>query len=74
MQGVNVIVFNMKTEPETWTVDRFWAKHEKGLAIWIGNGVFSCRIEKPDYQELGLFDRIRLYRAIRKLRAKLEKK
>ncbi len=65
MNGSNVILNSLKTEPQRWTVDRFWAKHDSGLAIWIGNGCFSCRIEKPEYQEFGLLDRIKLYRAIK---------
>ncbi len=74
MHGLNVILFNMEKEPKTWTVNKFWAKHDSGLVIWIGSGIFSCRVEKPEYQEFGLFARIKLYRAIRKLKAELEKR
>lgn len=74
MAGLNVILFIMKKEPESWTVDQFWAKHDNGIAIWIGNGFLSCRIEKPEYLEFSLFNRIKLYRAVRKLRAELERR
>ncbi len=69
MKGLNIILHSLATEPEAWSVDEYWAKHEKGLKIWIGHGFFSCRIEKPFYQELGLFERIKLYKAIKQIKA-----
>ncbi|MBF0286289.1 MAG: hypothetical protein HQM14_00610 [SAR324 cluster bacterium] len=69
MKGLNVILHSLATEPEAWSVDKYWAKHASGLTIWIGNGFFSYHIEKPFYKEFGLFERIKLYQAIKKTMA-----
>lgn len=63
--GVNVIVHSLHKEPHRWEINKLWAKHDNGLTIWVGSGFFNCRIEKPNYQELGLLNRWTLYRAIR---------
>ena len=65
--ATNVIIHKLTTEPEAWEVDSFWVTHQSGLKIWIGNGAFSCRIEKPTYQEFSFFDRFRVYQAIQQL-------
>ena len=67
MKGFNVILHSLEKQPEAWEVDRLWAKHENGLTIWIGSGVLNCRIEKPFYQELSVWERFKLYRTIKKL-------
>lgn len=74
MEELNVILVMMKKDPESWSVDRFWAKHKNGIAVWIGSGFFNCHIQKPNYLELGLFNRIKLYRAIGHLKTELEKR
>ena len=74
MKELHVMLWMMKKDPESWSVDQFWAKHKSGVAVWIGNGLLSCHIEKPTYLELSFFNRIKLYRAIGQLRAELEKR
>ncbi|MBF0236638.1 MAG: hypothetical protein HQM12_02935 [SAR324 cluster bacterium] len=57
----------MQRNPDAWAVDRFWAKHKGGLQIWMGSGFLGCHVEKPEYMEFPLWDRIRVHRALKHL-------
>ncbi|MGK5095125.1 hypothetical protein WDW89_24340 [Deltaproteobacteria bacterium TL4] len=67
MKTVDVILHDIKTKPEAWRIDEFWARHQSGTAIWLGNGFWGCHVKKPQYQEFNLMDRFKLYRALRQL-------
>lgn len=72
MRALDVIIHFIEITPEAWQIDDYWAKHTNGMWIWIGNGFWNCHIEKPEYQELNFFERIRLYRALKKMKAEKE--
>ena len=63
----NVILHNMSRNPADWKLDKYHALHKRGVKIWIGNGLYSYHIEKPEYQELGLIERFRLHIQIKLL-------
>ena len=65
--NINVILLNMARNPDDWRLDEFHAHHKSGVKIWIGNGVFSYHIEKPEYQEIGLIEKFKLYRQLKLL-------
>ena len=65
--NLNVILFNMARNPDDWRLDEFHAHHKSGVKIWIGNGVFSYHIEKPEYQEIGLIEKFKLHRQLKLL-------
>ena len=65
--NLNVILHNMSRNPADWKLDKYHALHKSGVKIWIGNGLYSYHIEKPEYQELGLIERFRLYKQIKLL-------
>ena len=62
--NLNVILLNMAGNPDDWRLDEFHAHHKSGVKIWIGNGVFSYHIEKPEYQEIGLIEKFKLQRQL----------
>ena len=62
--NLNVILLNMARNPDDWRLDEFHAHHKSGVKIWIGNGVFSYHIEKPEYQEMGLIEKFKLQRQL----------
>ena len=65
--NINVILLNMARNPDDWRLDEFHAHHKSGVKIWIGNGVFSYHIEKPEYQEIGLIEKFKLQRQLKLL-------
>ena len=65
--NLNVILHNMARNPYDWRLDEFHAHHKSGVKIWIGNGVFSYHIEKPEYQEIGLIEKFKLHRQLKLL-------
>ena len=65
--NLNIILHNMKCKTEDWKIDSFRAIHKSGLKIWIGNGLLGYHIEKPEYQELGWFEKYKLHRHIKHL-------
>ena len=65
--NLNVILLNMAGNPDDWRLDEFHAHHKSGVKIWIGNGVFSYHIEKPEYQEIGLIEKFKLLRQLKLL-------
>ena len=65
--NLNVILHNMSRNPSDWKINEFHALHKSGVKIWIGNGFYSYHIAKPEYQELGLFERLRLHKQIKML-------
>ena len=65
--NLNVILNNMARNPDDWRLDEFHAHHKSGVKIWIGNGVFSYHIEKPEYQEIGLIEKFKLHRQLKLL-------
>ena len=65
--NLNVILHNMACNPYDWRLDEFHAHHKSGVKIWIGNGVFSYHIEKPEYQEIGLIEKFKLHRQLKLL-------
>ena len=65
--NLNVILLNMARNPDDWRLDEFHAHHKSGVKIWIGNGVFSYHIEKPEYQEMGLIEKFKLQRQLKLL-------
>ena len=65
--NLNVILLNMARNPDDWRLDEFHAHHKSGVKIWIGNGVFSYHIEKPEYQEIGLIEKFKLQRQLKLL-------
>ena len=65
--NLNVILHNMSRNPADWKISKFYALHKSGVKIWIGNGLYSYHIAKPEYQELGLIERIRLHKQIKLL-------
>lgn len=67
MEGFKIIIHSLNSEYARWSMDECWAKHASGLTIWIGSGFLNCRVEKPDYQELSILERFKLYRAIKKI-------
>ena len=65
--NLNVILHNMACNPNDWRLDEFHAHHKSGVKIWIGNGVYSYHIEKPEYQEIGLIEKFKLHRQLKLL-------
>ena len=65
--NLNVILLNMARNPDDWRLDEFHAHHKSGVKIWIGNGVYSYHIEKPEYQEIGLIEKFKLHRQLKLL-------
>ena len=65
--NLNVILHNMARNPDDWRLDEFHAHHKSGVKIWIGNGVFSYHIEKPEYQQIGLIEKFKLLRQLKRL-------
>ena len=65
--NLNVILHNMSRNPGDWKINKFHALDKSGVKIWIGNGLYSYHIEKPEYQELGLIERFRLHKQIKLL-------
>ena len=65
--NLNVILHNMARNPYDWRLDEFHAHHKSGVKIWIGNGVYSYHIEKPEYQEIGLIEKFKLHRQLKLL-------
>ena len=65
--NLNVILHNMSRNPDDWKLDKYHALHKSGVKIWIGNGLYSYHIEKPEYQELGMIERFRLHKQIKLL-------
>ena len=65
--NLNVILLNMAGNADDWRLDEFHAHHKSGVKIWIGNGVFSYHIEKPEYQEIGLIEKFKLQRQLKLL-------
>ena len=65
--NLNVILHNMSRNPTDWKINKFHALHKSGVKIWIGNGLYSYHIEKPEYQELSLIERLRLHKQIKQL-------
>ena len=65
--NLNVILHNMSRNPADWKINKFHAQHKSGVRIWIGNGLYSYHIEKPEYQELGLIERFKLHKQIKLL-------
>ena len=52
-------------------MDEFWARHKSGVSLWIGGGLLGYHIEKPEYHEYGLHDRIKIHKAVKELRKRL---
>ena len=65
--NLNVILHNMSRNPADWELDKYHVLHKSGVKIWIGYGLYSYHIEKPEYQELGLIERFRLHKQIKLL-------
>ena len=65
--NLNVILLNMAGNPDDWRLDEFHAYHKSGVKIWSGNGVYSYHIEKPEYQEIGLIEKFKLLRQLKRL-------
>ena len=65
--NLNVILHNMSRNPSDGKRNKYHALHKSGVKIWIGNGLYSFHIEKPEYQELGLIERFRLHKQIKLL-------
>ncbi|MGA1598517.1 MAG: hypothetical protein ACO4AU_05650 [bacterium] len=65
--NLDVIINSLERKPDEWRVDEFWARHQSGVTLWIGNGFLGYHVEKPEYQEFGLLERIRLHKAVKAL-------
>ena len=65
--NLKVILHNMARNPDDWRVDDFHALHKSGVKIWIGNGLFGYHLEKPEYQEIGFFEKFKLHKEIKLL-------
>ena len=65
--AVHVLLHDIRIKPDAWQIDHFWARHKSGVAIWMGGGFLGCHVEKPKYQEFNVWDRFKLYRALRQL-------
>ncbi len=67
--NLDVIINSMNNKPQEWRMDEYWARHQSGVALWIGSGVFGYHVEKPEYQEFGWTEKFRLHKAVQALKA-----
>ena len=65
--NLKVILHNMARNPNDWRLDDFHALHKSGVKIWIGNGLWGYHLEKPEYQEIGFFEKLKLHQQIKLL-------
>ena len=65
--NLNVVLHNMSRNPADCKLDKYHALHKSVVKIWIGKGLYSYHIEKPEYQEFGLIERFRQHKQIKLL-------
>lgn len=70
MNIVDAIIKSMRESPESWSFNGFTCTNGK-IDIWVSNGFLFLSIYRPCKYSLGLFERIRLIRAMRILKKKL---
>lgn len=63
--NIKVILHNMSRNPDHWRISEFHAIHKSGVKIWIGNGLFGYHLEKPEYQEIGFFEKLKLHHQLK---------
>lgn len=69
-QLVNKIVESLKSEVDDWDFDNYTASNKKsGIEIWIANiPILSTSIYKPTHIRLGLFNAIKVHKALSECR------
>ena len=63
--NIKVILHNMSRNPDHWRINDFHAIHKSGVKIWIGNGLLGYHLEKPQYQEIGFFEKLKLHQQLK---------
>jgi hypothetical protein len=63
MRAIDVIIKNLKMEPDKWTIDNYRLVHENGTSIWIANGILFYQVEGL-FKVFNLWDKIKLHVAL----------
>lgn len=64
------IVHSLIVNTNDWRFDEYLAT-KGNLSIWIGNGIFSLRVEEPVILNFSLFEKLKLWKAIKIAKNKL---